>query len=98
MALELGEMESFGSTSSNNGTSIGKNQQSKNKPLGKDVIISFIICITGWFGPKIFFLPSPKALAARQAPYQMTAAGDIILHFELNDPLVEPQTIPREYK
>ena len=52
--------------------------------------------MSGWFGPKVFFLPSPQEIASRPAPYQTTAAGDVILDFELDNPLVEPQTISRE--
>ena len=87
------ELESFGSSSSTTRPSSSSN---KNKVVGKDLLISFVICMSGWFGPKVFFLPSPQEIASRPAPYQTTAAGDVILDFELDNPLVEPQTISRE--
>jgi hypothetical protein len=65
------------------------------KPQVRDFILSLIVLFTGVYIPK-FFLPSQEELQARPIPFQKTAAGDVILDFELNKPMVDPPTIPCE--
>jgi hypothetical protein len=41
-------------------------------------------------------LPSEESIQAREIPYQTTKAGDVILAFDYNMPLVDPPTVPGE--
>jgi membrane-associated phospholipid phosphatase len=73
------------------GTMNGK--QDKGQCLSRDFALSLIVAVVGWHVPK-YFLPSQDQLDSRVIPYQKTASGDVILDFELNNPLVDPPTIP----
>lgn len=56
--------------------------------LVRDVILSFACCCFGVYGPKTFILPLIGGLTMRPIPYQVTAAGDVILDFALANDMI----------
>ncbi|KAG7347759.1 PAP2 superfamily protein [Nitzschia inconspicua] len=46
----------------------------------------------GWYFPR-FLIALETSIKDKPPPYQQTAAGDVILDFELNQPLVQPATV-----
>mmetsp|Transcript_7447 Transcript_7447/g.13819 ORF Transcript_7447/g.13819 Transcript_7447/m.13819 type:complete len:367 (+) Transcript_7447:128-1228(+) len=59
--------------------------------LARDAILSMICFLFGVYGPKRFILPAMGGLTIRPIPYQMTAAGDVLLDLNLSNDLV-PKT------
>jgi len=59
-------------------------------------MLSLALFVAGWYGPRTiqYYSDFGKSIVQRPAPYQVTAAGDVILDGEFNHPLVEPPTIP----
>jgi hypothetical protein len=55
-----------------------------------------LLFVTGWYGPRYLLLPYLFAhrLDQNQPPFQTTKAGDVIVDFFLNQPLIDPPTIP----
>ena len=49
-------------------------------------------CGSGSF--QVVFTRGDAMMATKAPPYQVTAAGDVILDFALNFPLIDPPTIP----
>jgi hypothetical protein len=52
--------------------------------------------LVGWYYPR-YLIAQETTIASKPAPYQQTAAGDVILDFTLNEPVVDPPTIPCTY-
>jgi hypothetical protein len=48
--------------------------------------------IFGWYFPRYLIYNETK-IVTKKPPYQVTAAGDVILDFELNQPWVHPATV-----
>jgi hypothetical protein len=46
-----------------------------------------------WHYPR-YLVNNESNIASKVPPYQQTQAGDVILDFNLNQPLVDPPTIP----
>lgn len=61
--------------------------------LIRQTIAVLLLSVVGWYGPRAM-IAIETSIAQRPAPYQVTAAGDVILDMELNQPLVDPPTIP----
>jgi hypothetical protein len=63
----------------------------------RELAVAVLIFGLGWYGPQCILLPYYfAALLDNQniPPFQTTKAGDVLLDFMLNQPLVEPPTIP----
>ncbi len=74
--------------------------------LGRDLILSFACLLFGVYGPKTIVLPLIGGLTMRQIPYQVTAAGDVILDLALANEMIpksevtfrcELQTFDKDY-
>ena len=103
--MDLERLTTSSSSTPNNNSGNGRSQpveymsQTRNASRNfwaigiREVWWSLILAVVGWYGPK-FCLPSEMTLQARDIPFQKTSAGDVILDFELNRPLVDPPTIP----
>lgn len=50
----------------------------------------------GWYFPRSL-VDRETSILSLQPPYQTTAGGDVIVDFELNQPLVDPPTVDSEY-
>jgi hypothetical protein len=48
--------------------------------------------LVGWYYPR-YLIAYETAISTKAAPYQQTAAGDVLLDFTLNEAVVEPPTI-----
>lgn len=59
----------------------------------KQVGLSLAIFFVGWLGPDLF-RPSEEALRSKKLPVQTTAAGDVILDFQIYHELVDPPMFP----
>lgn len=46
----------------------------------------------GWYYPR-YLIAHEQGILNRQVPYQTTAAGDVLLDLELNEPLVDSASI-----
>jgi hypothetical protein len=64
--------------------------------LTKDAVAAVLVFLSGWFVPR-YMVAHETSLGAKEPPYQVTAAGDVLLDFALNYPLVEPPMIPCTY-
>lgn len=64
--------------------------------LAKSTVLWVAFGLAGWYYPR-YLIANETAIATKAAPYQPTAAGDAILDFRLNEPLVHPPTIPCRY-
>jgi hypothetical protein len=71
-------------------------QQQQNNWWRLQVAISLVVFWVGWRVPKSI-MDRDDSLVHRPAPYQVTAAGDVLLDFALNEPLVDPPTISCTY-
>jgi hypothetical protein len=69
--------------------SIGCNK----KRLFRSTMLSVLFAIFGWYYPR-YLIAHETTIANKQAPYQETSTGDVLLDFLLNQPLVDPPTIP----
>jgi hypothetical protein len=56
--------------------------------LGRDLILTFACFLFGVYGPKTMILPLIGGLTMRQIPYQVTAAGDVIVDLALANELI----------
>ena len=68
-------------------------QNSSKKARIQTVIVWMVFALFGWYYTR-FMISRETTIATKQAPYQQTANGDVILDFTLNEPLVDPPTIP----
>ena len=57
------------------------------------IALSFLFLIAASSIVPVFASAENEAWRSQNIPYQKTAAGDVILDFELNHPLVDPPTI-----
>jgi hypothetical protein len=60
------------------------------------VATSLVVFWVGWRVPKAI-MDRDDRLLSRPPPYQVTAAGDVVLDFALDEPLVDPPTISCTY-
>ena len=70
---------------------------SARRRLVQSNVAALALCLAGWYYPR-YLNVTETTIATKVPPYQQTAAGDIILDFALNEPLVDPPTIPCKYK
>jgi hypothetical protein len=54
---------------------------------------SCFFALIAWHYPR-YLIKTESYIASKVPPYQQTQAGDVILDFNLNQPLVDPPTIP----
>lgn len=60
----------------------------------RDLLVSLGFFLLGWWGPK-FMLPSEEYLQQRRIPYQvLNSTNEVILDLSLDNPLVQPPTVP----
>lgn len=60
----------------------------------RDLLVSVCFFMLGWWGPKLT-KPSQAYLLEREIPYQvLNSTNEVILDLELNNPLVQPPTVP----
>ena len=64
----------------------------RNMKLLQQALASFSFGLIGWYYPR-YLIKHEEGIQHREVPYQKTSAGDLILDFMLNDPLVYPPTI-----
>lgn len=60
----------------------------------RDLLFSLCLFMAGWWGPKFTTLPSEDYLRQRPIPYQVLSNNDTVIDFALDNPLVNPQTVP----
>jgi hypothetical protein len=60
--------------------------------LTKQAAAALLLALTGWYYPR-YLIGSEDGIEDKTAPFQKTAAGDVILDFSLNEVLVDPPTI-----
>jgi hypothetical protein len=66
----------------------------------RELAVAVLIWGLGWYGPQCILLPYVFATLLDNQnipPFQTTKAGDVLVDFMLNQPLVEPPTIPGMY-
>jgi hypothetical protein len=61
--------------------------------LAKQLAAALLLALTGWYYPR-YLMATEDGIAHKIVPFQKTAAGDVILDFLLNEPLVDPPTVP----
>jgi hypothetical protein len=61
--------------------------------LAKQAAAALLVYLTGWYYPR-YLIAHEDGIEHLLAPFQKTAAGDVILDFLLNEPVVDPPTIP----
>jgi hypothetical protein len=61
--------------------------------LAKQAAAALLLALTGWYFPR-YLIANEEGIEHKIIPFQKTAAGDVILDFLLNNPLVDPPTIP----
>lgn len=61
--------------------------------IARPSAVSCIFALIAWHYPRSL-VQKESSIASKVPPYQQTQAGDVILDFELNQPLVDPSTIP----
>jgi hypothetical protein len=61
--------------------------------LSKQAAAALLLALTGWYFPR-YLLTHEDGIEHKIVPFQKTAAGDVILDFLLNQPLIDPPTIP----
>ena len=76
-----------------NGTSPAPPRPSLDQAAIRDLLVSVTFFLVGWWGPKLM-LPSEEYLQEREIPYQVLSTGDVILDLSLDNPLVQPPTVP----
>lgn len=62
--------------------------------LVRQLVLAVALLQAGYSIPRYFMIHDVANLANRSAPFQVTVAGDVILDFALNQPLIDPPTIP----
>jgi len=62
-------------------------------PLLQQLVVSLAFVLSAWYFPR-YLIDSENGIENRPVPYQQTAAKDVLLDFELSQPLVDPPTIP----
>ena len=90
---------------SNNGSTVGKDNtdndtlsQEENMQMYGHVALSFLFLMAASSIVPFFASAEDEAWRSKDIPYQKTAAGDVILDFELNYPLVDPPTVTCKWK
>jgi hypothetical protein len=63
--------------------------------LAKQAAAALLLALAGWYYPR-YLIGKEDGIEHKMAPFQKTAAGDVILDFTLNEALVDPPTIPRK--
>jgi hypothetical protein len=61
--------------------------------LAKQAAAALLLALTGWYYPR-YLIANEDGIEHKIVPFQKTAAGDVILDFLLNEPLIDPPTIP----
>lgn len=60
--------------------------------LAKQAAAALLLALAGWYYPR-YLIGKEDGIEHKMAPFQKTAAGDVILDFSLNEALVNPPTI-----
>jgi hypothetical protein len=60
--------------------------------LAKQAAAALLVALTGWYYPR-YLIGKERGIEHKVAPFQKTAAGEVILDFSLNEVLVDPPTI-----
>jgi hypothetical protein len=60
--------------------------------LAKQAAAALLLSLTGWYYP-LYLIGKEDGIEHKMAPFQKTAAGDVILDSSLNEPLIDPTTI-----
>ena len=60
--------------------------------LAKQAAAALLLSLAGWYYPR-YLIGKEDDIEHKIVPFQKTAAGDVILDFLLNEPLVDPPTI-----
>jgi hypothetical protein len=100
--VRLNPLQSFGSISSSAASVAGSLELNVVKwhehsvVMIRQLVVSLAFSALGWYGPR-YLIDHEEGIEKKQAPYQTTAAGDVILDFTLNQPLVDPPTISCTY-
>ena len=63
------------------------------KRMFRTTSLAILFGLLGWYYPR-HLIANETSIVTKQPPYQQTEAGDIILDLTLNQPLVDPPTIP----
>eukprot|EP00980_Cylindrotheca_fusiformis_P020763 scaffold7755_cov104-Cylindrotheca_fusiformis.AAC.8 len=100
MVTESGAEETFdlmnefsSRTYSNNLLSSDLDSGMRNNSIFRSSAISCLFALIAWNYPR-YLIDSESSIADKTPPYQQTQAGDVILDFRLNHPVVDPPTIP----
>lgn len=72
--------------------------QEENVQVCAHVALSFLFLMAGASIVPMFAAADDESWRSQNIPYQKTAAGDVILDFELNHPLVDPATVPCTFR
>lgn len=76
---------------------VGRTPRGATVPLPvSEAAAAVLIFVTGRFFPR-YLIAHETVLGTKVPPSQVTAAGDVLLDFSLNHPLIEPPTIPCTY-
>eukprot|EP00934_Nitzschia_sp_Nitz4_P005738 Nitzschia sp. Nitz4//scaffold11_size288233//111000//111975//NITZ4_000764-RA/size288233-augustus-gene-0.131-mRNA-1//-1//CDS//3329534044//5728//frame0 len=65
------------------------------KRVLKSFVFSCAFALFGWYYPR-YLIANETTIATKVPPYQVTAAGDVILDFTLNDKAADPPMIPSD--
>lgn len=68
-----------------------------NRSLLVQACVIFVCTMLAWHVPRYYITFLPVEHINRNIPYQKTTAGDVILDSELNQPLVNPPTVPCKF-
>mmetsp|Transcript_9039 Transcript_9039/g.13343 ORF Transcript_9039/g.13343 Transcript_9039/m.13343 type:complete len:344 (-) Transcript_9039:100-1131(-) len=74
-------------------TNSSDNSKEENIPIFGHVMLSFLFLLGGTSIVPLSAAAKDEAWRTENIPYQTIAAGDVILNFELNHPLVDPPTV-----
>eukprot|EP00957_Ditylum_brightwellii_P100257 7640042-Ditylum_brightwellii.AAC.1 len=74
-------------------TNSSDNSKEENIPIFGHVMLSFLFLLGGTSIVPLSAAAKDEAWRTENIPYQTIAAGDVILNFELNHPLVHPPTV-----
>ena len=67
--------------------------KSSRRRLFRSTLVWVLFGFFGWYFPR-YLIQNETTIATKKAPYQQTKAGDVIFDFTLNEPLIDPPTIP----
>jgi hypothetical protein len=101
-AARLNPLQSFGSISSSAVSVAGSLESNVARwhehsvVMIRQLAVSLAFGVLGWYVPR-YLIYHEQGIEKKQAPYQTTSAGDVILDFTLNQPLVDPPTISCTY-